>query len=312
MLEHTSTSRSSSMSDHPTSHDLERMEKLALGLLARPEEPWQAQPRLFVGTIPDNLPLELPVPEQTEVLGTLARNTSTLDMILESQLTAQEVQSFYRMRLTALGWQEPDEDLPYHPGGFIRHPGPPLQMPGVLRHTITFCHDASGAGLTVTALPQDDHTTRVRLALALESYMNRCRELARRRRQGQGMMPKIIPYLFPRRVRSKTLGSQAAAIVRSTAQRCSPRRSGLEAVTAHYADQLRRTGWTQTDQGASVPIAWQTWQFTSEEQQPWSGLFLTLHTPEQPSNYFLFLRAPGMCLRAMPRPVVGDLPPVTW
>ena len=66
---------------------------------------------------------------------------------------------------------------------------------------------------------------------------------------------------------------------------------GLEAVAAHYAEQLRRAGWTQTDQGASGPVAWQTWQFTSEEQQPWTGLFLALLTPEQPADYFLFVRA---------------------
>ena len=113
------------MSDHPTSDDLERFEKLTLGLFMNPKESWQAQPRLFVGTIPENLPLKLPVPEHTEVLGTLAHNTSTLDMVLESRLSAEDVQSFYRARLTALGWQEPDEHLPYHPGGFTRHPGPP-------------------------------------------------------------------------------------------------------------------------------------------------------------------------------------------
>lgn len=280
------------MSDHSTSDDLERIEKLTLSLLVRPDDPWQAHPRLFVGTIPENLPLKLPIPEHTEVLGTLARNASTVDIVLESQLTAEDVQRFYRTRLTALDWQEPDEDLPYHPGGFVQHPGPPPQMPDtVLRHAVTFCYDASGAGLTVTVLPQENHTTRVRLELALESYMNRCRELARRRRQGQGMMPKVIPFLAPppgaqQDARVASGGSRevhSAAVLTTTL--------GLEAVAAHYADQLSRDGWTQTAQGASGPVAWQTWQFTSEEQQPWTGLFLALHTPKQPTDYFLFVRA---------------------
>jgi hypothetical protein len=278
------------MSDHPTSDDLERLEKLTLGLVMNPKESWQAQPRLFVGTIPEHLQVELPVPEQTEVLGTLARNASTLDMVLDSQLSAEEVQSFYRMRLTALGWLEPDEHLAYHPGGFTHHPGPPPQMPGVLPRVITFCHDSSGAGLTVIVHPLDDHTTRVRVELALESYRNRCRELAQRRLRGQGMMPRVIPLLAPppgaQQESQAAFGGYhgvfSAALLTTTL--------GLEAVAVHYADQLRRAGWTQTDQNTRGILAWQTWQFTSEEQQPWTGLFLALRTPEQPSDYFLFLR----------------------
>jgi hypothetical protein len=258
------------MSNQPSSGDHERIEKLALGLLMRPNDPWEVQPRLFVGKIPENLPLELPVPEQTEVLGTLARNASTVDIVLESTLTAKEIQSFYRTRLTALGWQEPDEDLPYHPGGFVRHPGPPPQMPdSFLRHTITFCHDASGAGLAITVFPQEDHTTRVRLELALERYRNRCAELARIRQQAQGMMPKLIPYLFPppgAQQHSRSSGGgwrevDRAAVLTTTL--------GLQDVAEHYGEQLHRAGWTQTGQGVSGPLAWQTWHCISDEQQLW-------------------------------------------
>ena len=68
---------------------------------------------------------------------------------------------------------------------------------------------------------------------------------------------------------------------------------GLEAVATHYADQLSRGGWIQIESGTSGPLAWQRWQFTNEDQEPWIGLFFALHTPEESSDYFLYVRTTG-------------------
>ena len=66
----------------------------------------------------------------------------------------------------------------------------------------------------------------------------------------------------------------------------------LDTLAKHYADQLSKDGWTQTDTGMSGPLAWHTWHFTSkEDQQPWGGLFFILKTPEKPDDYFLYVRA---------------------
>ncbi|MGO8947852.1 MAG: hypothetical protein ACLQUY_09345 [Ktedonobacterales bacterium] len=285
--------------DHRAADDLERIEKFVLGLFASPTDPHEAQPRLFVGSIPETLPIELPVPEYTEVLGTLVHSNGNVDIILESELTAEDVLSFYRTRLTPLGWQLPNFAVPFRTGGFVISPGFPPHMPDVappqapqtlVGPVLTFCHEPSGAELTVTVLPQENHMTHVRLKLSLERNGNRCADLARRRRQVQGMQ-HIIPFLVPppdaqQNPRMTTVGSHDVfAIAMLTTQ------LELEAVATHYAEQLQQAGWMEMAQGASGPLAWQTWQFTSEEQEQCVGLFFALHTPEQLADYLLFVRA---------------------
>ena len=148
------------MSDHLAPDDFEQIEKLLLGLLVTPGDLWEVKPRLFLGKIPENLPVELPVPEQTQVLGTLARSEAHVEIVLESELTAEEVLRFYRTRLIALGWQVPDPLVLYHPGGFVDASFDP-NTTDTSRHAATFCHAASGAGLTVTMLPTgEQHNSR--------------------------------------------------------------------------------------------------------------------------------------------------------
>lgn len=65
----------------------------------------------------------------------------------------------------------------------------------------------------------------------------------------------------------------------------------LDVVAKHYADQLVQGGWTQTGAGADGPMAWYTWRFTAENQEPWRGLFFVLKTPEKTDDYFLYIRA---------------------
>ena len=92
------------MSENPTPGEIDLLEKLALGLLVYPGDPRASKPRLFLGKIPENFPIEVPMPEQSRVVGTLARSETQVEIVLESDLKPEEVISFYRAQLTSLGW----------------------------------------------------------------------------------------------------------------------------------------------------------------------------------------------------------------
>jgi hypothetical protein len=64
----------------------------------------------------------------------------------------------------------------------------------------------------------------------------------------------------------------------------------LDVLATHYAGQLTQAGWTKTDTGVNGPMAWSSRHFTSEEQEPWSGLLFILKIPEKPDDYFLYIR----------------------
>jgi hypothetical protein len=84
------------MSENPTPGEIDLLEKLALGLLVFPGDPRVSKPRLFLGKIPENFPIEVPMPEQSRVVGTLARSETQVEIVLESDLTPEEVVNFYR------------------------------------------------------------------------------------------------------------------------------------------------------------------------------------------------------------------------
>ena len=126
------------------------------------------------------------------------------------------------------------------------------------------------------------------------------------------MMPRVIPFLAPPPGAQQesqvclraTLGVFSAALLTTTL--------GLEAVGVHYAEQLRRAGWRQTDRNTSGLVAWQTWQFTSEEQQPWTGLFLALQTPEQLVDFSLSAWHLGCAAEPCPGQRWSTYGPTTW
>ena len=205
------------VSENPTPGEIDLLEKLALGLLVYPGDPRASKPRLFLGKIPENLPIEI---------------------VLESDLTPEEVFSFYRAQLTSLGWREPEGMWPQHGGGFLHSDfGPHM--------TSTFCQEPGGAGLTLNILQLESTTTKVRLNLSLDREMNPCAQQAMMRRQmhHQGMYEIIPPLVQPQGAQQRSGGGGSGSDeVYTTAMLTT--NLALDALAKQYADQLSQTGWT--------------------------------------------------------------------
>ncbi|HTK05537.1 MAG TPA: hypothetical protein VL485_00055 [Ktedonobacteraceae bacterium] len=275
------------MSENPTPGEIELLEKLALGLLIHPGDPRIAKPRLFLGKIPEHFPIDLPIPEQSRVMGTLARSETQVEIVMESDLTPEAIFSFYRTQLTSLGWHELENMWLHQTGGFIHSNFGP--------HTnTTFCQGSDGAGLTLSAVPLQNTTTSVRIDLSLDREANPCAQQER-----QAKMPrhirhhdlfKIIPPLVPPQGAQQYGGGGGSGSDDVHTSATLKTNLALDVLPQHYADQLLKAGWTQIDAGISGPLAWHTWRFTSEDQEPWSALFFILKTPEKPNDYFLYIR----------------------
>ena len=277
------------MSENPTSDEVKQLEKLALGLLIYVADPRVAEPRLFLGKIPENLPIELPVPEQSRVLGTLARSETQVEIVLESDLKPEEIASFYRTQLASQGWNEPEDMQPHRQGGFMHNNfGPYTHM--------TFCRESNIAGLTINVQQLQSATTNVRLNLSLDREMNPCVQQARNRRQmmlhqRHHRMFEMIPPLSPPPGAQQRGGGGGSGSDEVHTTATLKTNLTLDIVAKHYADQLVQGGWTQTGAGADGPMAWYTWRFTTEDQEPWRGLFFVLKTPDKPDDYYLHIRA---------------------
>ncbi len=246
-------------------------------------------PHLFLSQLPEDFPVELPLPELTHVVGSVAHNATTLEVLLESALNTEALRSAYRRLLGGLAWQELAGPPRYHLGGFIPADFDPAR-PDAGLHTLDFYQDSSGARLSIFVHPLDTGPTFVRVDLSMDSTTNRRMYRATQHRDAQ-QDRQVIPHLVPppgsdQRPRTGSSSPYEFSSMAELSTALEP-----EAVAAHYAEQLSRAGWTPTERGESGPLAWHSWQFTSEEQEPWTGLFFALQTPEDSRAYRLFVRA---------------------
>ncbi len=76
------------------------LQELALRLLIQPFESRPQNPQLLVGRLPENLPVEIPQPEGSRLLGSLMRNPEIVDVVLDvpslQNVLSASIKSVYR------------------------------------------------------------------------------------------------------------------------------------------------------------------------------------------------------------------------
>lgn len=256
-----------------------QLEQLFLRLLTAPYDPRDRQPRLFVGALPEHFPIDVPIPEKTRVLGTLARSAEHVEIVLESDLVPDECAAFYRTELTGRGWNQLDHFG--RMGGFTHNQIGPHNF-------LIFCQGEDGASLTLNIAQLEGAVTDIRLHVNLGSEGNPCR----RQREMRHHRPRhdLIPLLSPPAGAQQHPGSGGGGDDEWHSQATLKTDLALDVLVQHYHAQLSKGGWTQTDTGTGGPFAWSTWTF-SDEDQPWSGLFFILKKPQKDQEYLLYVLA---------------------
>ncbi len=264
------------------------LESLVLRLSSHPFDPRPYNPQLFVGQLPEHLPFEVPVPEGSRIIGSLARGSEHLDILLDVPLPPEQARAFYKERLLATGWTDLGQSphLPRH-GGFVHSP------PAALRHDATFCKGPEGPSLHFSVRGEQGGFTDVRLDLNRDERESPCAQDARMRRQQRLYEQRfggLIPTLAPPEGAQQMSGSSSSGSDSSHASATLETDSDPAALAAHYAGQLAQAGWTQTDAGRDGPLAWHTWTFKDEDGEDWRGTFFLLKMPGLEKTYFLSIR----------------------
>ncbi|HEU5367185.1 MAG TPA: hypothetical protein VFU69_01925 [Ktedonobacterales bacterium] len=275
------------------------LEALALRLTVSPFDPRTQNPQLFVGQMPDTLPFELPIPEGSRIIGGIARSPEHIDILLDVPLPPEQALAFYKERLQAAGWSEPEQPMGMaQRGGFVH------SSILALSHSVTFCKGPRGPSLDVRALSEQAGFTDVRLSLNLDERESPCGQAARMRRERMHrhgfdqLIPPLVPPAGARQMGGGGGGGSDSWYSTATLEAD----TDLAALTAHYADQLAQGGWTRTAQGESGPCAWHTWTFQDEDKELWYGMFFMLKLPDKERDYFLYIRIELADRRSSPRP----------
>jgi hypothetical protein len=89
-------------SPNPNLNETDLLE-FALRLAAYPNDPSTQNAQILPGQIPDKLPVEIPIPEDSRILGSLIRNPESIDILFNAHLSSEQVLSFYRKIMEAKG-----------------------------------------------------------------------------------------------------------------------------------------------------------------------------------------------------------------
>lgn len=256
--------------------------------------------QILEGRLPPQLPVELPLPDQTQVLGSVVEPKEDFQILLDVGQSPEQVIAFYRERLLAAGWRKPEPGpLPSRfssPRGFVQtRPEDRLEVelatPTVpiedgdttrVRRADVFCKGSFGP-LFISARPMPKAPTDVRLNLYLSSFNSYCSQLNER---SEVPLPPLTP---PSNTKVEIRGGggnpnnwESEAMLETELD--------VQALAAHYTAQLQRFGWTRRDSGHSELVAWSNWLVKDKKGQSWQGILNLSQVEGKTNQYFASVR----------------------
>jgi hypothetical protein len=245
-----------------------------------PGGPEPGEVQILAGQLPEDMPVELPMPRDAEVVGSVARGDQNVEIILDVPGEPQSVLDAYEEQLVAAGWREPELDGPSG-GGFVPPDGAFASL---------FCREQEEPYLSVSAFTLDNRDmSDVRLSLnsAPEDY-SPCDERSVPGPPGiSGLSPRLEAPRDATMVEGGEGGGGGNSWYSSSTLKTEMSVANLE---EHYREQLEKAGWSREESGASGPAAWSTWTFTDDDGDAWSGVFLALEVPGEEDARFVHVR----------------------
>ena len=289
-------------SPNPNLNESDLLE-LALRLATYPNDPSTQNAQLLPGQLPDQLPVDIPIPEGSYILGSLIRNPESIDMLLNAHLSPEQVLSFYRQRMEAKGWQTTDIYRPnrggFMPSGSRSRGGNETFYQGLRDPSLTIkdlessapWHDEvnrnrSGPVLTVNAYPDKGNMTDLRLNLNMNGPFPPGPLPHMRGRPSRNIF-SLLPALEAPEGAEQTGGGGGGSLNSARSEATLVTNTDLLALVAHYNRQLEQAGCVLIDEGLNGPLAWITWTL-KEDDKLWHGFFFILKELDQ--EYYLHLR----------------------
>ncbi len=252
----------------------------ALGRSGPPE----ADAVIYIARLPEAMPFDLPLPEQTRVTGAVVRDAlegRMLQILLVSDQSARSVVDFYSEALPAVGWRLVEDRSS---GGFVSAP----------QAAANFCLDDDKWFVNMTAADRKDGGADVFLYAQSPNAGMLCRGDAEGFYAGlHALMPVLTPPEGVRMSTSSSGGGGGPLWRRALSTEAALISSGPEAdaIVAHYNSQLESAGWSLADTAGDARVSWSRWTFTSpEDDTPWSGTLVVIRSPLADSEYHAQLR----------------------
>ena len=239
----------------------------------------KGEPLIFVGELPNQLPVNVPMPEQSRILGTVFHRPDIAEIVVDVAMRPEKVISAYVGQLLSAGWTYPPTYR--RPGGFTEE-----------RSEVTgdFCFGPGGPMLSIIAHPMGEMTSDLRLYLSMTAQAEADTD------------PEVEEY-FPPPARwvipslpapSGAWKSGPGGSVDDDRQLSSctlETKMQLGEVLEHYARHLVRAGWKRLDTARTDLALCCNWSFSDDNDRTWSGLLIVTKTDAQSKICFASILA---------------------
>jgi hypothetical protein len=237
---------------------------------------------MLPGDLPSDLPEKIPIPDGTEIIGSLVRSDgkyNQVEIVLDSPRDPDEVMKFYRNSLSKAGWNESKAVYP-ESGGF----SPAMSMP----ESATFCrYERKGPSLTVSFTPEGEKLTDVRIQLDTNPQSSVCMQSFTEPYYGSGGAG-IMPVLkSPKGAVQKGSGGGSSGDQWESYATLETDIS-VKDLEVHYRNQLVEADWKLKDKGSNDSIAWSTWSFTDESGGHRSGVLFVSEFGQENLLFMMF------------------------
>lgn len=221
--------------------------------------------QLWVGSLPDQLPVELPKLPNAQVMGSRSRKDRFFDFLtihLDTKESPEQVQAFYQAQLSVGGWTQATVQKPRKPLPIEQASGD-----GKPQRSLHFCHSAQEMALTITTHSGTNSVTEINLTLTPSKNSQFCQTKKEQDLSVEEVSKQMLSQL------KTQLESQLklAAIAAPPGSQVFPLDSGSlgdtlirtsldpQSLAEHYETQMRLTGWTYRDRGSDRNLSWSTW-----------------------------------------------------
>ncbi len=233
--------------------------------------------QLFVGQLPDHLPVSLPLPSNSKVVATLIRDREQAEIVLDAPQSPAQIKTFYRKTLKASGWKSQGYDQ-------MVTPGFQASDDSNLTESSTYCQGNQGPELAIVAGKKGTEPTDVRLYL--NTHAESCTSLAattaeETRWQALLPMPSLVAPVGSQVVPAGFNGGENSLI--SSARITTP--ASGEVVFTAYADQLVQAGWQKQTISKAGQTTSSLWTLTDQKGQHWQATLNVSAIADQPGGY---------------------------
>ncbi|MBN1966972.1 MAG: hypothetical protein JW910_20130 [Anaerolineae bacterium] len=247
---------------------------------------WQSAPDqtadIFIGALPADLPLAIPLPQDARLLGSITQTVYTARqfiILVDTALPAPDVIAFFDAALAG-EWRAINAGPPG--GGFVEQP----------IYQSNYCHASEDALLYASAQTVSGGVTSLRLLLQLGNTATVCSQLSAEQIavEAYSLLPQLTVPAGATIVGGRSGGSsigprgESFASTSATLQAAMP----ASALMDDYTAQLEDLGWLLVRTDANGAFAWSAWTFLDQTGSTWTAT-LTLTADPLVENEFMAL-----------------------